>query len=61
MDDETVVVIYRNLLVAGEPGAGKSAQLCNLLDLCAEMVADGWTVSVFDTKEGGRRDADPGR
>jgi serine kinase of HPr protein (carbohydrate metabolism regulator) len=61
MDDETVAVIHRNLFIAGQPGAGKSAQPCNLLDVYAELVADGWTVSVFDQKDGGRCDADPGR
>jgi hypothetical protein len=58
--DDTAVRLYRNLLLGGEPGQGKSS------------LADWWTVraalgddhdpvrpAVFDAKGGG--DADPGR
>jgi hypothetical protein len=60
MDDETVVVIYRNLLIGGEPGSGKSYQL-NLLTAHAALSTDGPLPVGDDPKEGGRRDADPGR
>jgi hypothetical protein len=60
LDDATVALLVRNQLFGGMPGAGKSYHL-RLLTVHAALSADGPLPVGDDPKEGGRRDADPGR
>jgi hypothetical protein len=60
LDDATAALLVRNYLLGGMPGAGKS-YLLNLLTVHAALSADGPLPVGDDPKEGGRRDADPGR